>query len=120
MARLAKLPRLYRLFKITKLLKMMKEKNKLVRYFNEMLKLSTSIERLFYFIFCFILLCHFTACLWYFVARMDSLNPETWVIKGSYQDLPKIQIYVAALYWTVTTITTVGYGDISAGTNNER
>jgi hypothetical protein len=29
------------------------------------------------------------------------------------------ELYLTAWYWTITTITTVGYGDIDAGNNNE-
>lgn len=38
-------------------------------------------------------------------------------MKGNYQDLGMKDMYLTSLYFTVTTITTVGYGDIS-GTNS--
>jgi voltage-gated potassium channel len=36
------------------------------------------------------------------------------------QDLTNFQIYTAAFYFTVTTITTTGYGDLSATNTLER
>ncbi len=39
-----------------------------------------------------------------------------WIIKNGYQKLTNLQLYSVSFYYTVTTITTVGYGDIS-GTN---
>ena len=39
-----------------------------------------------------------------------------WIIKNGFQNLTNLQLYSASFYYTVTTITTVGYGDIS-GTN---
>jgi glutamate mutase epsilon subunit len=34
--------------------------------------------------------------------------------------MPNHQIYLTSFYFTVTTITTVGYGDISGHTDSER
>jgi voltage-gated potassium channel Kch len=31
-----------------------------------------------------------------------------------------LELYLYAYYWAVTTLTTVGYGDISGGTTSER
>jgi hypothetical protein len=39
---------------------------------------------------------------------------EPYVIE---QEFTNMEIYMLSLYWTITTITTVGYGDIS-GTNS--
>lgn len=38
----------------------------------------------------------------------------------NYSDRPPIDIYVTALYFTVTTVLTVGYGDICAFSNFEK
>ena len=43
-----------------------------------------------------------------------------WIKVGSFQDLSDWQLYVTAFYYTVTTITTVGYGDISGHTTTEK
>jgi Trk-type K+ transport system membrane component len=39
---------------------------------------------------------------------------------GGFEDLNNFDLYITALYYTVTTITTVGYGDISAHTTTEK
>jgi len=67
-------------------------------------------------------MCHITSCFWIIIASFgdDPIGENfkgTWLAK--FYSTYKIdrEIYMIALYWTVTTITTVGYGDIS-GTNN--
>ena len=63
---------------------------------------------------------HWTACIWYLNAQIEDLNPSTWVVRDGYQDLSDREIYMVSLYWAIQTITTVGYGNIAAGTFNER
>ena len=43
----------------------------------------------------------------------DELWKGTWVEAGDFMNSTKGELYTASLYYTVTTITTVGYGDIS-------
>ena len=54
------------------------------------------------------------------MARLNDFNPDTWVVRYGYQDASDIRLYIAALYFTFTTITTVGFGDISGGTEDEQ
>lgn len=51
---------------------------------------------------------------------MDDFDPETWVVRFGIQDSTRGRQYLASLYWSITTVLTVGYGDIHAGTNIER
>ena len=125
LARVARVGRLYKLVKLTKLfriLKIMKEKNKLFKYINEYLKIGAGFERLFFFLMIFVLCCHVGTCLWLIIAVVindyDKEYEGTW-LNSFYKTYGKdnASLYYVSLYWTVTTITTVGYGDIS-GTNN--
>ena len=54
------------------------------------------------------------------MARLNDFSPDTWVVRYGYQDASDIRLYIAALYFTFTTITTVGFGDISGGTEDEQ
>lgn len=68
-----------------------------------------------------VLVCiHLVTCFWYLSARLDDFNPNTWVVRGGYQDEDIGTLYLVSLYWAITTLTSVGYGDITAYTNTER
>ena len=47
-------------------------------------------------------------------------NKQNWLREYGFLYLKKKDLYIVAVYFTVTTITTVGYGDISASCTNER
>ena len=123
--RIARLPKLYRLVKLSKLFRMVKvvkkgNVNKITKYFLEKLKVNANIERLIYFILGFLVLNHLSACFWYLIAKLQDFDPDCWVTRLGYIDAPPTEIYIISFYWTLTTVTTVGYGDINAGTTAER
>jgi hypothetical protein len=45
--------------------------------------------------------------------------PTTWIYLNNYQDLDNFDLYVRSFYFIVTTITTVGFGDITGGNTAE-
>ena len=53
------------------------------------------------------------------IQKLESDEPSTWVFVNGFQDLSNGELYIRAFYYTVTTITTVGFGDISPGTDVE-
>lgn len=55
-----------------------------------------------------------------FIAQFDPGSKNTWIFVGDYYDLDDISLYVTSLYFTTTTILTVGYGDISAQSVSEK
>ena len=67
----------------------------------------------------FLMLIHIVTCLWIVIATLyDETLKETWMstYEVTMDELDKGEVYLRSTYWTISTITTVGYGDIS-GTN---
>ena len=102
------------------MLKMVKERSKWMSALNEQLKLKPTTERLLLFFIIVILFTHIMACLWYFLAKFDGFSPDTWVVRYEFQDENDSMLYLISFYYILTTITTVGYGDMTGYTVNER
>ena len=71
-------------------------------------------------------------CAWYAVGAVPRAQPdarwnrgrdsplETWVNVHVNERDDAADRYIASMYWTLSTLTTVGYGDLNAGTTVER
>lgn len=42
---------------------------------------------------------HFSACIWYFIARLQDYSPETWVSRLELLDKDFFDKYTTAYYW---------------------
>lgn len=69
---------------------------------------------------------HITTCLWIFFTGFtgpgDDADPYagTWIDDLKKSGMSNEKIYMTSLYWVMTTLSTVGYGDISISNNGER
>ncbi|KAL3130260.1 hypothetical protein ABBQ38_008093 [Trebouxia sp. C0009 RCD-2024] len=63
-----------------------------------------------------LLVAHWAACIFYFIARQNNFTNTTWVGNNGmlFDGKPNIIRYIWSLYWSVTTLATVGYGDLHA------
>lgn len=56
------------------------------------------------------LICHIISCMWVFITKFADEDEPSWI--ADFKDARGEIIYLNAMYFTITTITTVGYGDI--------
>jgi len=115
--RLIRLPRLYRLLRILRI-------NNIAKFirgtpFLEWLELHSIVLRLMTFFIITATLVHIMACIWYFEAKLDS-NPSNWVTRYFFLENTNASLYLTSLYYVISTIATVGYGDIFSGTVPEQ
>ena len=52
---------------------------------------------------------HFCSCFFIFMGKNEA---EGWIVKNYFQDKTFLDLYIAALYYQMTTLTTVGHGDL--------
>ena len=118
--RLARLQKVLKMVKLIRVLRLVRQRAQFQKAVKRSLSLggNVSAERLAMFIGVFMVLCHVGACLWYLLARFGDFDKHTWLGRAALEPGP--EAYMACLYFTITTITTVGYGDITPATFGER
>lgn len=68
-----------------------------------------------------VVIAHYMACLFFYVGS-DSLNYEYrgWLVSKELVNKSKWDQYVTSMYWAFTTMSAVGYGDITPVTHLEK
>ena len=121
MVRLSRLGRIYKVIKLLKLMRLIKlskgKQTNLINNVQEFLRIDMAFKRIFMFSCYFLLTCHIVACCWIITGTYDE-SEESWIY-GMRED-PIFEQYLTSFYFTITTVTTVGYGDISASTGLEK
>lgn len=121
MIRIVRIGRMYKLLKLTRLLKMLKlvkDRSKILKYVNEIMKVGVGFERLFFFIMLFLMMSHIVSCLWVLTATINETKDGTWL--EELEGMNELELYLTSFYFTIETITTVGYGDIGPLTPVEK
>ncbi|NXU50786.1 KCNH4 protein, partial [Turnix velox] len=122
---------LVHLLKTVRLLRLLRLLQKLDRYSQYSAMVLTLLMSMF------ALLAHWLACIWYVIGRkeMESNDPRSWEIGwlhelGRRLEAPYINssvggpsirsAYIASLYFTLSSLTSVGFGNVCANTDGEK
>uniref|UniRef100_A0A182J9T5 Uncharacterized protein n=1 Tax=Anopheles atroparvus TaxID=41427 RepID=A0A182J9T5_ANOAO len=113
------------LVKLTRLLRLARLLQKMDRYSQYTAMILTLL------MLCFSLVAHWLACVWYVIAEKERLfNDADWDIGWIHTLAERLKIpisnvthseaYITALYFTFTSLTSVGFGNVSATTLSEK
>ena len=122
LASFARFGRIYRIFKTLKFYSLYEVflESQLAHHMNVFISKRYGFDRILEMITIFVLMQHVTSCIWIFIGRYNSTSKNNWIYDGGYTDDDVYNLYMTAVYFTVTTVLTVGYGDISANNDGER
>jgi hypothetical protein len=98
-SRYAGLNRVFRFFRLARLFKLFGS-SKILNRAKKLSFINPAFMRLFLLVFWILVAAHLIACGWIFIG-----GPGEYATDG--------ETYLEAFYWTVTTLTTIGYGDIT-------
>lgn len=120
--RLLRLPRLYKLFKVFRIKRIIQvfKRYAIIKKILRILRDHAGIVNLIKFTFTVLIVVHLLGCLWFFTAKYNDFNSDTWVFRYNYVNSDMVTLYITSIYFVFTTLTTVGYGDIVAFTKEER
>jgi len=101
------------LLRLTKLVRLHRVKQlfEILQYSKKISLLSLTLSRNFSFA---LVWTHFSACVFYFIARAYDFDADNTWLGGSIEGLSDVERYLTSLYWSIVTFTTVGYGTCCA------
>ncbi|XP_076679483.1 eag-like K[+] channel isoform X4 [Andrena cerasifolii] len=113
------------LVKLTRLLRLARLLQKMDRYSQYSAVILTMLMLFF------ILVAHWLACIWFVIAEKERLRNDSdwdlgWIhtlaerLKISVQNVTHAESYITALYFTCSSLTSVGFGNVSANTFSEK
>ena len=122
-ARVPRMFRIIRLLKLSKVLKMVKVFVRVERHLGNIYRYGWM--RIWKFAALIMMLTHWFSCMLYLVYTMRDEGDNSWLHQHSDalsngMESHWSEIYITGLYWGMTTLTTTGYGDVTAGNAGEK
>lgn len=113
--------RLLRLIRLSKLMNFVRGFSVIKRWQSEF-GIRHAAVSLVQFGIALMLVSHWGACIWAMVPVIEEADEdsESWMSAYNVHEASAGEQYMAALYWSSMTVTTIGYGDVSPKTTGER
>jgi hypothetical protein len=94
----------------------------LIQNFEEIINFDEKVEAFVSLLKLFIKMlffAHLVACLWYYIGISGDEDGINWLSAKGFSHKSTFFQYIVSLYWAITTISTTGYGDITAQNEDE-
>ena len=108
--------RFLRMFRLIRLIRLLKVEQMVARL-EEMLEVNLRALKLVQLVVKLVFVSHLLGCAWYsFASRAEDAGEISWAseyLGGATLEGPLSRKYMTSVYWALTTLTTVGYGDIT-------
>jgi len=116
----AQLTKMLRLLRVARLLRLLRLQvlPDTAKLYIESSNWLTFVQGVMRVLFCLFSITHWAACIWFFIGNHSDLT-ETWVAAHMPKNADIATEYMYSLYFTLTTMTTVGYGDITPQNDDE-
>ena len=105
---------LLRLLKLIKIVKLFSygsnmQENRIANFFS----INAGKMRLLTLLITVCLTIHLCGCGWYYIAKLEDFSPESWIFSFDLMEKTQFEIYIASIYYVLSTLSTIGYGDIT-------
>lgn len=128
-SRIGKLYKMIRMLRMVKMIRMFKDRKKIIANLDNILKVNAGYERLIFFFLGFVLFNHTFACIWIMLTQFNEFLNWRIAFTEKMIDSNGVAVaddfgdgdwYIVGLNFIATTVTTVGFGDITPMNNIER
>eukprot|EP00899_Mesostigma_viride_P010185 jgi/Mesvir1/19168/Mv01189-RA.1 len=118
-----KIFRIARMFRLAKLLRILRA-GRILRRWESSMSINYSSLHLVRFTIVVLTLAHWMACVFHLIITLENTH-ENWLAKFNegypgYEALKPMQMYTVCIYWSIMTMSTIGYGDVLPFTHWER
>lgn len=113
--------RIYKTLRLIRFIKMIRVKkyDKILNYLFSHFNLNVALSKIVFITLITFLLVHISSCLWFFITKLEKFN-NSWIFENNLTEKSDFHIYITCFYWSTYTLFTIGFGNISPNSIEEK